>query len=130
MLDDKVSAESIDACFLDLPSPEKAQKHAYHILKKKGRVCNFSPCIEQVQKVSHEMAALGFYDIRTFECLGREMELKSFGYNSIFEGKEETEGSTLHDHLNKRKAGKPSKKELTNKRKAKSMSKSMGPVNA
>lgn len=32
------------------------------------------------------MALLGFYDIRTFECLNREIENKSFGYNSIFEG--------------------------------------------
>jgi tRNA (adenine57-N1/adenine58-N1)-methyltransferase len=78
LLDDKVTPNSIDACFLDLPSPEVAVKHAYQILGKKGRLCNFSPCIEQVQKVTQEMATLGFYDIRTFECLSREILQESF----------------------------------------------------
>lgn len=73
LLDDKVTAGSIDACFLDLPRPETAVKHAYQILKPKAKLCNFSPCIEQVQKVSEELASVGFYDIRTFECLSREI---------------------------------------------------------
>jgi len=48
LLEGQVTPNSIDACFLDLPSPEVAVKHAYEILGKKGRLCNFSPCIEQV----------------------------------------------------------------------------------
>ena len=46
------------------------------MLKKRGRLCNFSPCIEQVFKATQEMAKLGFYDIRTFECLTREIEVR------------------------------------------------------
>ena len=83
LLDDKVTPESIDAVFLDLPSPEQAVKHAYQVLKTKGRLCNFSPCIEQVQKASQEMATLGFYDIRTFECLCREAKTETFSYSTI-----------------------------------------------
>ena len=38
------------------------------------------------------MASIGFYDIRTFECLSREMENKSFSYNSIFDKSDENNG--------------------------------------
>jgi tRNA (adenine57-N1/adenine58-N1)-methyltransferase len=68
----------VDAVFLDLPRPEEAVKHAHLVLKHKGKLCNFSPCIEQVQKASLEMAKLGFYDIRTFESLSREMQNSNF----------------------------------------------------
>lgn len=67
-----VSENSIDAVFLDLPRPQDAIGHAHQVLKKQGRLCNFSPCIEQVQKAIEQMAKLGFYDIRTFETLSRD----------------------------------------------------------
>jgi len=84
LLDDKVKEDSIDAAFLDLPNPEKAVPHAFAVLKTKGKLCNFSPCIEQVQKVSLAMAEQGFYDIRTFECLSKEMQSSNFTYDSIY----------------------------------------------
>lgn len=46
-------------------------------------MCNFSPCIEQVQKVSTEMAKLGFYEIQTIECLNREYDAKKSGFKAI-----------------------------------------------
>lgn len=89
LLGDKVVQESVDAVFLDLPRPEEAVKHAHLILKKKGKLCNFSPCIEQVQKVSTKLALEGFYDIRTFECLSREMKQDVFEYNSIYKNNQD-----------------------------------------
>ena len=118
LLEDKVKEESVDAVFLDLPRPEEAVKHAYQVLKHKGKLCNFSPCIEQVQKASQEMAKLGFYDIRTFESLSREMCNSNFQYKSIHDTED----------LEDQKADKPKKGSEANRRKAKQFTKSLRPA--
>jgi tRNA (adenine57-N1/adenine58-N1)-methyltransferase len=83
LLDSRVTEGIADAVFLDLPSPHLAVRHAYQVLKTRGRLCNFSPCIEQVQRASLEMAKLGFYDIVTIECLNREYETRKQNFKSI-----------------------------------------------
>ena len=75
-----VTEGSIDAVFFDLPKPHIAVAHAQQVLRKKGKMCNFSPCIEQVQKASQEMARLGFYNIVTIECLSREIQTRKHQY--------------------------------------------------
>jgi len=65
-----------DAVFLDLPKPWKALHNCVRALKTdvETRLCSFSPCIEQVQKTCDALRELGFFQIRTFECLFREFE--------------------------------------------------------
>lgn len=75
-----VQEGSVDAVFLDLPRPHIAVGHAFKVLRRKGKLCNFSPCIEQVQKASQEMAKLGFYNIVTIECLSRELNVRKHQY--------------------------------------------------
>ena len=67
-----------DAVFLDLPHPWDAIPHAKQVLKKStgGRICSFSPCIEQVQKAISKMREEGFCEISTVECLMREFQAR------------------------------------------------------
>ena len=104
LLEDKVKDESMDAVFLDLPSPHLAVKHAHQVLKAKGRLCNFSPCVEQVQRASLEMAKMGFYDILTIECLNREYEVKKSGFRNIpdYENCEEKKEPVTEPHPKRR----------------------------
>lgn len=40
-----------------------------------GKLCSFSPCIEQVQRTSTKLALEGFVELNTYECLQREMNV-------------------------------------------------------
>ncbi|XP_068247074.1 tRNA (adenine(58)-N(1))-methyltransferase catalytic subunit TRMT61A-like [Palaemon carinicauda] len=66
-----------DAVFLDLPKPWEALPHAVSALKADGgRICSFSPCIEQVCRTCETMSASGMREISTVECLAREFQVK------------------------------------------------------
>ncbi|CAI7871917.1 unnamed protein product [Closterium sp. NIES-53] len=67
---------SAHAAFLDLPSPWLALPSAAACLLPGGRLCSFSPCMEQVQRCSHAMRAHGLTDIRTVELLSRSYEVR------------------------------------------------------
>jgi tRNA (adenine57-N1/adenine58-N1)-methyltransferase len=58
-----------DAVFLDLPSPWLAIAAAGKALKDNGRLCTFSPSIEQVSKNVDAMKANKFHEIRTVEVM-------------------------------------------------------------
>ena len=70
--------DRVQAVFLDLPHPWDAIPHAKTVLKKStvGRLCSFSPCVEQVQKAISKMREVGFCEISTFECLLREFQVR------------------------------------------------------
>lgn len=67
-----------DAVFLDLPHPWDAVPFAKKALRKDvgGRLCSFSPCVEQVQRAIVVMEAQGFKEITTMECLIREFQVR------------------------------------------------------
>ncbi|KAF7489995.1 tRNA (adenine(58)-N(1))-methyltransferase catalytic subunit TRMT61A [Sarcoptes scabiei] len=75
--------DQVDAVFLDLPHPWKAIDFAKKIIRNNGRICCFSPCIEQVQRSCQKLAELKFLDIETIECLLRPYEVKNQSLKKI-----------------------------------------------
>lgn len=81
-----------DAVFLDLPHPWDAIPHAKNAMKPAGgRICSFSPCIEQVQRAAEAMRQLGFKEISTMECLLREFQVKKISMPTFDETHESRE---------------------------------------
>ncbi|KAF9950952.1 tRNA (adenine-N(1)-)-methyltransferase catalytic subunit trm61 [Mortierella alpina] len=68
----------VDAVFLDLPAPWEAVGSAKRAFRqnKIGKICTFSPCIEQISKTVTALNEHGFVDIQMYECLIRFNELR------------------------------------------------------
>ena len=60
------------AIFLDLPEPWLAVPHAAYTIKQNGRICSYSPCMEQTQKTVAALKQNGFHSLRTVEARLKE----------------------------------------------------------
>uniref|UniRef100_UPI0035901252 tRNA (adenine(58)-N(1))-methyltransferase catalytic subunit TRMT61A n=1 Tax=Myxine glutinosa TaxID=7769 RepID=UPI0035901252 len=69
---------SADAVCLDIPSPWNAVAHARTAMKRAGgRLCSFSPCIEQVQQTCQVLESNGFHEMNTLEVLLRPCDVRT-----------------------------------------------------
>jgi len=98
---EQIQYGTIDAVFLDLPKPWECLEHVNKVLKRWGRFCAFSPCIEQVQQTCKKLALSRYYDLKTIECLERNFSLsvrvpKSF---EDFNGKLKNNNTKVDEYL-------------------------------
>jgi tRNA (adenine57-N1/adenine58-N1)-methyltransferase len=67
-----IGGQVADAIFLDLPEPWLAVPHAAYTIKPDGRLCSYSPCVEQTQRCVTALRESGFHSIKTIEARLRE----------------------------------------------------------
>ena len=74
-----ISEREVDLVTLDLPSSERALRHAKKALKKDGVVVGYLPHTEQTSRFVAKLNALGFTDIHAIEVIVRDMLVREEG---------------------------------------------------
>lgn len=75
----------VTAVFLDLPSPWEALEAAKTAFRNDriGRICSFSPCVEQVQQTCEALKKLNFTEIKMFEVLVRPYDVRKLPVTAV-----------------------------------------------
>ena len=74
-----IDEENIDLVFLDLPKPWEVVEHARDSLKSGGYLAAYTPYIDQVKLLTRILKKREFSDLKSLECLVREIEVKDKG---------------------------------------------------
>jgi len=74
-----IDESDIDLIFLDLPQPWDVVEHAVKALKAGGYLVSYNPYLEQFITLNKVLKKYGFKEIKTIECILREMDIKVKG---------------------------------------------------
>jgi tRNA (adenine57-N1/adenine58-N1)-methyltransferase len=78
--------KDVDIITLDMPNAEKAIPRAKKALKENGVIVGYTPHMEQVVKFAGKLEKSGFLDIRTYECILRDMLVRPEGMRPSTKG--------------------------------------------
>ncbi len=75
----RIDEKDIDLVFLDLPKPWDVIENAKDALKFGGYIVAYTPYIDQVKLFTRILKKRDFSDLKSLECILREMEVKDKG---------------------------------------------------
>lgn len=81
-----IKERDADLITLDMPSAEKALGKCKKSLKDGGMVVGYLPHVEQVARFIKRLEKGGFYDIRTYECMLRDILVRQEGIRPSTKG--------------------------------------------
>ncbi|SAM00553.1 hypothetical protein [Absidia glauca] len=101
--------DAVNSVFLDLPAPWEAIGYAKEAFKqhRTGKICTFSPCIEQVARTVTALNDHGFVDITMYECLIRNHDvsyIQKVSFKDAIQQAKERREIQASGGTNKRKA--------------------------
>ncbi len=76
---DGIDEKDLDLIFLDLPKAWEVIETAYDALKNGGWLVSYNPYIEDVKIIHKKAMGCDFKEIKTFECILREIEVRLWG---------------------------------------------------
>ncbi|MCL5680007.1 MAG: methyltransferase domain-containing protein [Candidatus Marsarchaeota archaeon] len=78
--------KDVDLITLDMPASEKAIPRAKKSLKENGVIVGYMPHMEQVLKFANKLEKSGFTELRTYECILRDMLVRPEGMRPSTKG--------------------------------------------